>query len=649
MRTLWRSLTGRLAFLQVGFLLAAIVAIAFTGWVSWQLEGGAAAVNEAGRLRMMSYRMALLHRQGDTAELAAQMTQFETALGHLRDGDPARPLFIPDDPDCREAFGEVQQSWAWYRAALLRPYEGVDLHQEADGFVAGVDRFVSTVEHAIASRTALLGLLGFTLIVLVIGAAIAAVLGAYMWIVQPLQQLRAGLADMARRDFSVRVDEQNSVEEFGSLARGFNQMADALSASYRGLEDKVAEKTASLASQNERLAALYDVTLMATQTQGSLEELGEVFADKIARIARADAAAVRIVAEDGQRVMLLGSARLPQAMLAAERCLRRDECACAAQFAHGDGAVGGARVIPIRQPGWTGLRHCEAAGYQAVVAVPIRVQARAIGEVDLFFYAERPPGEADGHLLEALAGHFGAVVENVRLAARLRESAVSEERTLLAQELHDSIAQSLAFLKIQVQLLRSAVDGGDRREIEQAIDEIDTGVRESYADVRELLVHFRTRAGHEDIEHAIRTTLSKFEHQTGLPTALLVEGAGVPLPPDRQVQVLHILQEALSNVRKHAGASRVEVRVEQAPAWRFEVRDDGVGFDPETGAPDETHVGLRIMRERAQRIGAEVVVDAAPGRHRRRVDAAAAAGRGGRGRPGRRRCRRGDTLNRALR
>jgi two-component system nitrate/nitrite sensor histidine kinase NarX len=271
-------------------------------------------------------------------------------------------------------------------------------------------------------------------------------------------------------------------------------------------------------------------------------------------------------------------------------------------------------LIPIRQPGWTGLRHCEAAGYQTVVAVPMRVQARVIGEVDLFFYAERPPGEAESQLLEALAGHFGAVVENVRLGARLRETAVSEERSLLAQELHDSIAQSLAFLKIQVQLLRSAIAGGDRREIEQALEEIDAGVRESYADVRELLVHFRTRAGHEDIEHAIRTTLSKFEHQTGLKSTLDIRGGGVPLPPDTQVQVLHILQEALSNVRKHAGASQVWLSVEQAPVWRFVVRDDGVGFDPETVARGETHVGLRIMRERAQRIGGDVVVDATPGR-----------------------------------
>ena len=140
------------------------------------------------------------------------------------------------------------------------------------------------------------------------------------------------------------------------------------------------------------------------------------------------------------------------------------------------------------------------------------------------------------------------------------------------------------------------------------LDELDAGVRESLSDVRELLLHFRTRTNAEDIEPALRTTLQKFEHQTGLTTHLSMEGDALPLPPDVQVQVLHVVQEALSNVRKHAQAREVWVEVQQAPQWRVEVRDDGHGFEPGAAEADQTHVGLRIMRERAQRIGATVEV-----------------------------------------
>ena len=205
-------------------------------------------------------------------------------------------------------------------------------------------------------------------------------------------------------------------------------------------------------------------------------------------------------------------------------------------------------------------------------------------------------------------------MENLRLDSLAKEAAVSHERNLLARELHDSIAQSLAFLKIQVQLMRDALASGDAQRVQAVLGEIDAGVRESYGDVRELLVHFRTRANAEHIEPALQTTLRKFEHQSGIQARLSMQGQGLPLSPDVQIQVLHIVQEALSNVRKHARARQVWLDVQQQPHWRFEVRDDGIGFNTEDRSRGETHVGLRIMAERAERIGATLETMSTPGR-----------------------------------
>ena len=145
--------------------------------------------------------------------------------------------------------------------------------------------------------------------------------------------------------------------------------------------------------------------------------------------------------------------------------------------------------------------------------------------------------------------------------------------------------------------------------------------------MRELLVHFRTRANAEDIEPALQTTLRKFEHQTGLKTTLTMQGDGMPLTPDMQIQVLHIVQEALSNVRKHARAGQVWLDVQKQPLWRLEVRDDGIGFAGQHARQDETHVGLRIMAERAERLGALVEVVSTPGRGTSVVLTLPAAGR----------------------
>ncbi|MDO8386954.1 MAG: histidine kinase, partial [Polaromonas sp.] len=263
------------------------------------------------------------------------------------------------------------------------------------------------------------------------------------------------------------------------------------------------------------------------------------------------------------------------------------------------------RVIPILSHDEAPVRHCAKAGYESVVTVPIRMQQRLLGEFNLFFRTPILLSADEIELLDALASHLASSLEGLRADALDREAAVAEERALLARNLHDSIAQSLAFLKIQVHLLRTAVQKGQAPQVQGALDELDIGLRESIGDVRELLVHFRTRTNTDDIGQALQETLQKFQSQTGLSGQLQVQGEGLPLPSDVQVQVLHVIQEALSNVRKHAGATQVGLEIHKGERWRFVVRDNGAGFD--TGKhPGPSHVGLNIMRERAGRLGAEV-------------------------------------------
>jgi nitrate/nitrite-specific signal transduction histidine kinase len=202
--------------------------------------------------------------------------------------------------------------------------------------------------------------------------------------------------------------------------------------------------------------------------------------------------------------------------------------------------------------------------------------------------------------------------KNRELAARDKEMAISEERNLLAQELHDSIAQSLAYLNIQVQLLQEDLQQGKTTEALQGLAQIREGVQESYDDVRELLVHFRTRIGETDLDTAIRSALEKFEGQTGIETRFSLRGTPPQLSPDHVLQVMHILQESLSNVRKHAKAHHVEVELVNDGKCRLSIRDDGTGFDAAHDAGD-THVGLRIMRERAHRIDSNFMVESTPG------------------------------------
>jgi two-component system nitrate/nitrite sensor histidine kinase NarX len=530
----------------------------------------------------------------------------------LRSGDPARPLFVPRDERSQATFADVQRGWlalrsTWSATPLPAAPEAT---RQAEAFVERVDNFVSAIELQLARLTAILNAFQFLMVALTIVSAVALLYSAYLFVFNPLARLQSGLAQVGEGDLAARV-EVASEDEFGALSMGFNRMAETLQGLYQNLEAKVQEKTLRLETQHARLSALYDAAAFVAHA-ATLDELAQGFAQQVRRVARADASAVRWSDESNQRYLMLASDCLPQELVDEEQCVPTGDCFCGQPQAQ---AV--TRVIPIQVEGTNGkqglLGHCQRAGYETVVSVPVRLHERMVGELNLFYRSATTLPDEDRTLLETLASHLAGAIEGLRAGALERETAVAEERGLLARELHDSIAQSLAFLKIQVGLLRSALKRQDALQIERTLAELDAGVHESLSDVRELLVHFRTRTNAEDITPALQTTLQKFEHQTGLPTHLSVEGHGMPLDADVQVQVLHVVQEALSNVRKHAQARAVWVEVQQAPQWRVEVRDDGIGFSDERAAPDQTHVGLRIMRERAERIGATVEVSSVPG------------------------------------
>jgi two-component system nitrate/nitrite sensor histidine kinase NarX len=602
------NLGTKLSLVAAPFLLLALVSIALTLWASWQLDGGAAAVNEAGRMRMQAYRMALAVGTREDAALPQKAAEFARSLDLLRHGDLERPLFVPWDDAVRARFALVERDWEGFRSRWIgeRPAALAGLRDETAAFVADIDALVADIERHMSRWTTLLHLLQVAMMVLaVVGAAVLLYTG-YLFVLEPVGKLKHATERIQRGDLAARVERVTS-DEFGTLAEGFNGMAEHLQSMYRDLEAKVAEKTAQLEEKRERLEALYDVTTLVAKAT-TLKELAGGFAQRVGQVAHADGVAVRWSDEANQRFLMLASEGLPQAMAAGEQCLHAGECHCGMPTA----AVA-PRVVPIRAMRPMGMMHCADAGFETLVAVPIRLHDRLMGEVDLFFHAQRVLSPSEHSLLEALAAHLAGAMENLRLNGLEMEAAVSQERTFLARELHDSIAQSLAFLKIQVELMRDALATRDAKQVEKVLGEIDAGVRESYGDVRELLVHFRTRANAEDIEPALQTTLRKIAHQSGLKTVMHMQGHGIPLAPDLQIQVLHIVQEALSNVRKHAQATTVWLDVEQQPQWRFAVRDDGVGFDDSRHA-DETHVGLRIMTERAERIGGTLEVHSRQGR-----------------------------------
>ena len=427
----------------------------------------------------------------------------------------------------------------------------------------------------------------------------------YLLVMRPVSRLEEGIQAMEAGDFDTRLPVE-SRDEFGVLAAAFNRMAARLKDLYRNLEAKVAEKTQSLELQNRELGMLYEVAALLNRP-GTLEDLCRDFLRKLVKTLGADGGAVRLIEEKTGEIHLYLQENLSPGFARDEACLPMGECLC------GEAAMQRISVVKLfsrnESPGKD--RRCHREGYAAVSVFSIQFKNQVLGVFNLFFCEAREFDESERLMLEALGRNLGVAIENQRLVAREKEMAVSEERNLLAQELHDSIAQSLAFLNLQAQMLDGALRRNDLPAASAGLGQMREGIQESYDDVRELLVHFRTQFGQSDVETAVRRLLDRFGSDTGIETAFRQAGTGVALSPEIQIQALHIVQECLSNARKHSGAKKVAVELDRGPVYVFRVLDDGCGF--EATEEKQGHVGLAIMRERAQRIGGRVAVESQPG------------------------------------
>lgn len=215
-------------------------------------------------------------------------------------------------------------------------------------------------------------------------------------------------------------------------------------------------------------------------------------------------------------------------------------------------------------------------------------------------------------LVQTLAGEGALIVHNARLMVQVEYQAVLDERTRLAREIHDGLAQTLAFLKIQSAQMQYFLQQGRLERLQETLAASHQTLGEAYQDARQAIDNLRSLP-----ETSTRVWLLRIARDFESSSGLLVDTSSVfvehELPPTLQAQLIRIVQEALSNVRKHAHASRVILSVEQrGDTLVLEVRDDGLGFDPAQTA-GEARYGLIGMRERAAMIGAELQVDAQPG------------------------------------
>lgn len=259
----------------------------------------------------------------------------------------------------------------------------------------------------------------------------------------------------------------------------------------------------------------------------------------------------------------------------------------------------------------------ESQGRNSVRAIPFWLRGSTVGVLVVTAPDDAAfAGPDEQRVLEGIGRQIALGVENARLHDQVLDRAVLEERERIARELHDGLAQVLGFINTQSQAARKLLADGRLSDTASELEAMTAASREVYADVREAILGLRgTTRG---LIPTLRDYVERMPRAGDCEVELRIrsDAEGVVLSPPAEIQLLRIVQEALSNARKHARATRIEVDVDaDAETLGVEVADDGRGFDPlvldSRGWP---RFGLQTMRERAHAIGGTFEIRSSPGR-----------------------------------
>lgn len=255
-------------------------------------------------------------------------------------------------------------------------------------------------------------------------------------------------------------------------------------------------------------------------------------------------------------------------------------------------------------------------GLLSAVAIPLLIESRVMGAIFLGAQRHHAFHERQLDLLRTVAHQTALAIHQARLYERLEQMGILEERYRLAREIHDGLAQTLSYLSLQTERLETLLAGGRLEAAQEELGELRRTVRAAYIDVREAIDGLRlTVEKTEAFAERLRNYVEEFGRQSGLAVSCTIEPPTMPaLDAVTGLHLLRIVQEALTNVRKHAAATQVQVHLRcSEPECELSITDNGRGFPvPPVPSHRRSH-GLAIMRERAQAIGGTMTVATGPG------------------------------------
>jgi two-component system nitrate/nitrite sensor histidine kinase NarX len=393
------------------------------------------------------------------------------------------------------------------------------------------------------------------------------------------------------------------------MAKDIDSLSEELTDLYEDMQVRVSRQASRLAQKTTALRLLYDVAAGINQAE-DFDELLLEYLQVFKRVLGARSATVHLVLAD-DRLRLVGCIDTEDRLYREEEMLPVYLCPCGTALSPGD-------ILCAHDP-----KECSARNGRKMygsdelerVSVPFWYHGDVLGFYRLYV---KQPGIYAGpedvlDTINTIGRHLGMAVAKQRSDEEARRLSIVEERTSLAHELHDSLAQTLASLRFQVRMLEESLQKTDiPLPVQQQATRIHGGLEEAHDEVRELINSFRAPVEQRGLVSGLERMVERFKQETGVSIFFQSDLRKAVLDSNQEMQALRIVQEALTNIRKHAQAQTVRVLLKSSSegGYMVLVEDDGLGFagDAPKGNPGE-HIGLSIMQERARRMGGSLSIE----------------------------------------
>jgi len=603
----------------VSIIALGLVTIFSLMWATDQTDQDAQAINLSGSIRMQTYRIGLATVQQDKLIAKEYMQQLDDTWQH--------PLFSqqrqePPADLLGEHFFNAEQHWR----TVLRPQievalgtqkSGPELAQAIDNQLVLTEKVVSAFQQAAESKIRLLRIIQLTALFLtvILGAVIFNLLKTRLE--KPLAQLTDAADRIGKGDYGYQTRIEGT-DELALLGSVVNQMSNSVEQIYRDMDDQVKQRTAELNNNNIALEFLFETArkiLASYQQEINYQQLLDQLAEVIGGEMQLE---ICLFTEQGDRPYR----RIAAANCEISDCSQRDCNSCI-----GDSPIDTQDALQCSQDIAEGSQNtAEGSRYTAEGS---RYTAEGSQETDECSFPiireETGYGIIKCHstkpfnlelwqekLLRSVADQFALALSLSVHRNQQRRLAMLTERTVIARELHDSLAQALSYLKIQVTRLQKSIDSQAFDQQQPIVDELREGLTSAYRQLRELLTTFRLKIDTGGLQSALEQVVNKLNERNSMQVALHYQLTNLPLSPTEEIHLLQIIREASQNAINHSLGTQLDIHLFQNANQSIQllIDDNGIGI-PEK-AEKNNHYGLAIIQERSRHLNGNVEIARRP-------------------------------------